>query len=108
MLRALRADRNDHDPVWGEWREQWRGNVIDAAGDDDLVERLSVRPAVITVGVAGADGAVLAVAARDEAVIDRPRPLRQGGDDLDRPDIGRQVCRIGGLVTRSGADPHPL
>src|ERR1700733_10659866 len=98
MLRARRADGNDHDPVWRELLQQRRGNVIDAAGDDDLVEWLSLRPAVITVGVAGADGAVLAVAARVEAVIDGPRALRQRGDDLDRPDIRRQVRKIGGLI----------
>src|ERR1700722_7448065 len=98
MLRAGWPDRNDHDPVWRQLLQQRRGDVIDAAGDNDLFKRRILLPAVIAVGVAGLYGAILAVAARDEAVVERSRALRQGGDDLDRPDIRRQVRKIGGLI----------
>src|ERR1700733_168643 len=98
MLRAGRPNRNNYDSVTNELLQERRGNVIDAAGDDDLVERRVPPPAIVTVGVAGADGAIFAVAAGDEAVIKRPRALRQARDDLDRPDVGRQVRKIGGLV----------
>ena len=79
MLRAGRADRNDHDPVRGQLLQERRGDVIDAAGDDDLVERPSLLPAVISVGVLRADRAVLAVAAGDQPVVEVARALGEPG-----------------------------
>ena len=38
-----------------ELLQQRRRDVVDAAGDDDLVERRRFRPAVIAVGVLGRD-----------------------------------------------------
>src|SRR6478752_8568078 len=61
-LRAGRADRNHHEPVGLELLQQRRRDVIDAAGDDDLVERGILLPAVIAVRIFGADGLVFGVA----------------------------------------------
>ena len=69
-LGAGRPDRNDHDPVGLELLQQRRRNMVDAAGDDDLVERRRLFPAVIAVGVLGADRLELVVAVLDEFVVD--------------------------------------
>src|SRR5579864_9788823 len=45
VLGARRTDRNDHDSAWLQLLEQGRGDVVDATGDDDLVERRRLRPA---------------------------------------------------------------
>src|ERR1700733_7240359 len=97
-------------PSGGGWCSSGggRGNVIDAAGDNDLVQRRILFPAVVAVGIAGADGAILAVAAGDQAVIEHSCTLRQGGDDLDRPDIWGEVRKIGRLVARASADLQHL
>ena len=57
VLRAGRADGDDHDPVGLQLLQQRRRDVVDAAGDDDLVERRGLGPAVIAVGVARRDDA---------------------------------------------------
>src|SRR5271170_493677 len=85
MLGAWRSNRNDHDPVGLELLQQRRGNMVDAAGDNDLVEGRLFLPAVVAIGVAGGDRPIFRVPPRDEAVIDGARALRQSADDLDRP-----------------------
>ena len=60
-----RADRNHHDSVRAQLAEQRRRNVIDAAGNDNLVERCGLFPAVIAVGILSIDRLVL-----------YPRPMR--------------------------------
>src|ERR1700704_7160301 len=49
-LGAGRADRYHHDAADLELLQQCRRNMIDAAGDDDLVEGSGFPPAVIAVG----------------------------------------------------------
>jgi hypothetical protein len=88
ILRTRRAYGDDHDSVQGVLLQERRRDAIDATGNDDPVKRCVLLPAVIAVGVTGADGAILAIAARDETIVKRPPALRQGGDDLDRPDVG--------------------
>jgi hypothetical protein len=41
MLRAGRADRNHHDAVRLHLLQKWRRDMVDGAGDDDLVLNLS-------------------------------------------------------------------
>ena len=53
VLRARRTDRDHHDAADLELLQQRRRNVVDAAGDDDLVERGRLLPAVVAVGVLG-------------------------------------------------------
>jgi len=56
--------------------------MIDAAGDDDLVERGLLLPAVVAVRILGRDRLVLAVAALDERVVEAAGALGQRLDDL--------------------------
>ena len=65
-------------------------------------------PAVVAVGVPGPDRAVFAVAVGDQAVVERAGALSERRDDLDRPDVRREVRQIGGLVARAGADLENL
>ena len=108
MLDARRADRDHHDAVRLELLQQRRRNVIDRAGDDDLVERPLLLPAVVAVRVLGGDRLVFAVAALDERVVDAPGALRQRLDDLDRPHLVGQIGQIGRLIARAGADLEHL
>src|SRR3954463_534299 len=68
-LRAGRADRNHHVPVGLELLQQRRRDVIYAAGDDDLVERGLLLPALIAVRIFGGDGLVFSVAALDQRIV---------------------------------------
>src|SRR5580658_5335782 len=83
-LRARRPDRNDHDSAGLQLLQQRRGNVVDAAGDDDLVEGRGILPPVIAVGGLAFDDPEFRVAVLDELVVDRAGAVRQGLDDLDR------------------------
>ena len=65
-----RADRNHHDAIRAQLTEQRRGDVIDAAGNDDLVERRGFFPAVVAVGILAVDRLVLGVTASDQVVVD--------------------------------------
>jgi len=56
--------------------------MIDAAGDDDLVERGLLLPAVVAVRILGRDRLVLGVAALDERVVEAAGALGQRLDDL--------------------------
>src|SRR5262249_55931935 len=47
VLRTRRPDRDDHDAAGLELLEERRRNVVDAAGDDDLVEWGRFLPAVV-------------------------------------------------------------
>src|SRR5262245_41775785 len=62
VLRPRRPDRNDHDAAVLELLQQGGRNMVDAAGDDDLVERGGVLPDVIAVRVRAIDGLGLGVA----------------------------------------------
>jgi hypothetical protein len=85
MLRAGRTHGNDHDPVRNELLQERRWDVIDAAGDDDLVKRRVLLPAVIAVGVTCADRAILAIAARDETIVGaRVRFAKAGMISIDQ------------------------
>src|SRR5436190_348495 len=70
MLSARRTDRNEHDAVGLELLHQGWWDVVDAAGDDDPIERCLRFPPVIAVGISGGDGLVFRVAALDEPVVD--------------------------------------
>src|SRR4030081_782867 len=95
-------------PFGFELLQQRRRNVIDRAGDDDLVEWPLLLPAVIAVRVLGGDRLVLAIAALDERVIDTPGALRQWLDDLDRPHLIGEIGQIGRLISRTGPDLEHL
>src|SRR5208337_1580009 len=104
MLRAWRADRNDHDSAGAQLLQERRRDVVDAAGDDDLVERRRLRPAVIAVAAPRRDVAVFVIALADQPVVDAAGAPRELGDDLDRIDAGGQVGQQGRLEARAGAD----
>src|SRR6202020_736744 len=70
-LSAWRPDRNDHDPAGLQLLQQRGRNMVDAAGDDDLVERRRLFPAIIAVRRLALDGLELLVAILDELVVDR-------------------------------------
>ena len=63
--------------------------MVDAAGDDDLVEGRGFFPAVIAVGVLARDAVEFGVAVLDELIVDAARALGERLDDLDRVDLGR-------------------
>src|SRR3984957_11083272 len=60
-LSAWRPDRNDHDSARLQLLQERRRNVIDAAGDDDLVKRRRLFPSIIAVGGLALDGLELFV-----------------------------------------------
>jgi hypothetical protein len=72
-----RPDRNHHDSVRAQLAEQRRRNVIDTAGNNNLVERCGLFPLVIAVGILGIDRLVLGIAAPDEVVVDAAGTFRQ-------------------------------
>jgi hypothetical protein len=78
--------------------------VVDAAGDDDLVERRRLLPAEIAVRVLAGDRLVLAVAALDQGVVAAARALGQRLDDLDRLHLVGEVGEISRLIAGAGAD----
>src|SRR5262249_51689607 len=87
VLGSRRANWDHHDPVVLQlMQERWR-DVVDAAGDDDLVERRLFRPAVVAVRIFGGDRLVLAITALDQRIVELPRPFEERLDDLDRPDL---------------------
>src|SRR5262245_65946711 len=104
MLRAGRADRNHHDAVRRHLLQKWRRDMVDGAGDDDLVEGSLLLPAVITVGVFGRDRLVLVIAALNQGIVKPAGALRQRLDDLDRPNLVGQIGEIGRLVSGTGSD----
>src|SRR5262249_24576435 len=91
-----------------ELLQQRRRNVVDAAGNDDLVERRELLPAVIAVRVFAGDRLVFGIAALDQGVVDAARALGQGLDDLDRPDLVGDVRQVGSLMPRAGPDLERL
>ena len=82
--------------------------MVDAAGDDDLVERRGFLPAIIAVGAAGRDVGIFAVALGDQPVVDAARALREFGNDLDRIDVRREIGEQRRLVAGAGADLEHL
>ena len=77
MLRAGRADRNHHDAVRLHLLQKRRRDMVDAAGDDDLVKRGLLLPAVIAVRVPSRDRLVLVIAALDQGIVKPAGALRQ-------------------------------
>src|SRR4029077_19946857 len=69
-LSAWRPDRNDHDSAGLQLLQQRGRNMVDAAGDDDLVKRRRLFPTIIAVGSLALDGLKFLVAILDELVID--------------------------------------
>src|SRR5439155_1638800 len=53
MLGSGRSDGDDHDTAGLQLLQERRWNMVDAAGDDNLVEGRFFRPSVIAVGVLG-------------------------------------------------------
>ena len=82
--------------------------MVDAASDDDLVERRFFLPAVIAVGVLAGDRLIFRIAARDEGIVAATRSRRQRLDDLDRPDLVGQVREIGTKKQSLSALPSPI
>src|ERR1700730_4802848 len=89
-----RAQNCSHSVTITMLLQEGRRNVVDAAGDYDLVEWRLLFPTVMAVRMRGRDGLVLAVAAPDERIVKRPRPLGERLDDLDRPDLVRQIGKV--------------
>src|SRR5579872_3680113 len=108
VLRAGRPDWDDHDAARLQLLQQGRRDVIDAAGDDDLIEGRVFLPAVITVGLLRRDRGIFAIALRDQPVIDAAGAVRELRDDLDRPDPVGQVAQQGRLEARARADLEHL
>ena len=104
MLRAGRTNRNDHDPARLQLLQQRRGNVVDAAGDDDLVEGRRVLPAVIAVAASGRDRGIFAIALADQPIIDAACARRELGNDFDRMDPASQIGEQRRLEAGAGAD----
>src|ERR1700682_5361764 len=73
-------------PAGLDRRQGRRRPVVDAAGDDDLVERRRLFPAVVAVALLGGDRLILAIAAADQPIIDLAGALGERLDDFDRPD----------------------
>src|SRR3984957_7537565 len=73
MLRPGRTNRNDHDPRRLQLLQQRRRDMVDAAGDDDLVERRRLLPAVIAIAILGRDRGIFAITRADQAIVDAPR-----------------------------------
>ena len=103
-LGAGGPNRDHHDAASRELLQQRRGNVVDAAGDDDLVEGSRLLPAVVAIGILAGDRLVLGVAARDESVVDAARALRKRLDDLDGPHLVGEIGEISRLIARARAD----
>src|SRR5215813_3261500 len=108
VLRARRPDWNHHDAADLELLQERRRNMVDAAGDDDLVERPRLFPAVVAVRLLGIDGAEFGIAALDETVITAARAIGERLDDLDRPHLIGKVREIGRLIAGAGADLEHL
>src|SRR5215467_1266817 len=103
-LGARRPNGDHHDAPQSQLLQQrWR-NVVYAAGDDDLVERGRLRPAVVAVGMARGNPLIFAVTALDQPIQHTARALRERFDDLDAPHLVREIGKIRGLVARSGAN----
>src|SRR5262249_24080117 len=107
-LSAGGGDRYDHDTADSELLQERRRNMIDATGDDNLVEWGNLLPAVIAVGALGGDRLILGVAARDQSLINAAGALRQRLDNLDGEYLVGEVGQIRGLVSRPGSDLQDL
>src|SRR6516165_12415185 len=103
-LRAGRPDRNDHDTACLQLLEERRRHVVDAAGDDDLVEWRRLLPSVIAIGRLTLDDLELSVTVLDELIINPTRALGERLDDLNRVYLIRQMREIGRLVARTCPD----
>src|SRR5437879_5066681 len=91
VLRTRRPDRDHHDAAGLELLQQRRGDVVDAAGDDDLVEGARLLPAVIAVGLLAVDRLELGVAERNEGVVKGAGALGLRLDVLDGPPLVSEV-----------------
>src|SRR5262245_39983810 len=107
-LGARGPNGDHHDAPQSQLLQQRRRNVVYAAGDDDLVERGRLRPAVVPVGMARGNPLIFAVPALDQPIQHTARALRERFDDLDAPHLVREIGKIRGLVARSGADLEDL
>src|SRR5262249_38678556 len=87
VLRARRTNGYHHRSLGCELPQQIGRDVVDAAGDDDLVEGRRIGPAVVPIGILAVDRLVFRVAVIDQAGIDAASALEQGLDDLDRVDL---------------------
>src|SRR6202453_1431457 len=94
-LSAWRPDRNDHDPAGLQLLQQRGRNMVDAAGNNDLVKRRRLFPTIIAVGSLGLDCLKLLITILDELVVDRPRAVGQGLDDLYGVDLVGQMREVG-------------
>ncbi len=108
VLRAGRPHGDDHDPVRPQLLQERRRDVVDAAGDDDLVERRRLGPAEIAVGAAGRDVGIFAVSRGDQPVVDATGARRELRNDLDRVDARGEVGEQRRLVSGAGADLEHL
>src|ERR1700749_2029153 len=107
-LRSRRSHWNDHDSAGLQLLQQWRRNMVNAAGDDDLVERRRLFPSIVAVGGLALDSLKLLVAVLDELVVDRPRAVGERLDDLDGVDLVGQMREVRRLVARAGANLEHL
>lgn len=104
MLSAWRTDRDYHEAIEFELLQQrWR-DVVDAAGDDDLVVGGVLGPAVVALVVLAVYGLVFGIAFADQGLINAARPLEQRLDDLDGEDLVREVGEVGRLISRARSD----
>ena len=78
--------------------------MIDAAGDDDLVEGRRLFPAIIAVATSRRDRRIFAIALADEPVIEAARARRERRNDFNRPEPVGQVAQQGRLVAGAGSD----
>ena len=92
------ADGNDDTASRLELGPQERRQMAGRAGDDDGIEGSCIRPAEVTVALAGLH--------RVETLLGQqaPGPFQQGFNDLHGVYVRRQVGEHGGLVARSRAD----
>jgi hypothetical protein len=94
-LSAWRPDRNDHDSAGLQLLQQRGRNMVDAAGNNDLVKRRRLFPTIIAVGSLALDCLKLLITILDELVVDRPRAVGQGLDDFYGVDLVGQMRELG-------------
>src|SRR5262249_46598360 len=108
VLHPRLPHRNHEHAAGLELLQQGWGNMIDAAGDDDLVEGGILRPSIVAIRLLGIDGLVLGVAAPDQLVVFSARALGKRLDDLDGPYLVGEVGEVCRLVARAGPDLEHL